>query len=52
MHSGVIVSSISSLSVNICKNVHINEPITPQEPENNNEENNNQIDDPIEDMLN
>ena len=52
MHSGIIVSSISSLSVNICKNVHINEPITPQEPENNNKENNNQIDAPIEDMLN
>ena len=52
VHSGVIVSSISSLSVNVCKNVHVNEPITPQEPENNNEENNDQIDDPIEDMLN
>lgn len=34
------------------QNIHINEPITPQEPENNNEENNDQIDDPIEDMLN
>ena len=52
VHSGVIVSSISSLSVNVCKNVHVNEPITPEEPENNNEGNNNQIDDPIEDMLN
>ena len=52
VHSGIIVSSISSLSVNICKNVHVNEPITPQEPQNNNEENNYQIDDPIEDMLN
>lgn len=61
IHSGTLVSSISSLSIDICKNIHI-EDITPKETEEDNkeqidnnepeEQNESSIDEPIENMVN